>query len=353
MKKMVVVSLLTLSMAVGSFSCVSAAALDHTSEIAVQSATDSATNNTDALQTEDQTANTDEKVNEMMKSIENTLASSSDDISSESTTDNGLDSIFGSLFGDSTDQMFSEMNQKLQNGEQISFSELFKNYSPLQLDSSSLFDMSDMGSLFDSSNNDMSITNLKYAVAASDMETTYAESGLSGQSGNCMDLFNSTYGDIASQMQLKTPEIPESFNVNSMLSSEADSIQKAYSSATNSAAFSSVKNNISISDIFSKARSGVSSKSLASTSTLKSMLSQTSGSNKSSVLSEYNKRKDWLSDKNSSIKQNTRKYQLQQKLAVSDADQSIIEAKKKTGRKQTENEVREEERKKGIVNFKN
>ena len=148
-------------------------------------------------------------------------------------------------------------------------------------------------------------------------------------------------------------KIPESFNVNSMLSSEADSIQKAYSSATNSAAFSSVKNNISISDIFSKARSGVSSKSLASTSTLKSMLSQTSGSNKSSVLSEYNKRKDWLSDKNSSIKQNTRKYQLQQKLAVSDADQSIIEAKKKTGRKQTENEVREEERKKGIVNFKN
>lgn len=78
MKKMVVVSLLTLSMAVGSFSCISAAALDHTSEIAVQSATDSATNNTDALQTEDQTANTDEKVNEMMKSIENTLASSSD-----------------------------------------------------------------------------------------------------------------------------------------------------------------------------------------------------------------------------------------------------------------------------------
>ena len=353
MKKIVVVSLLTLSMAVGSFSCVSAAALDHTSEIAVQSATDSATNNTDALQTEDQTGNTDEKVNEMMKSIENTLASSSDDISSDSTLDNGLDAIFGSLFGDSTDQMFSEMNQKLQNGEQISFSELFKNYSPLQLDSSSLFDMSDMGSLFDRSNSDMSITNLKYAVAASDMETTYAESDLSGQSGNCMDLFNSTYGDIASQMQLKTPEIPESFNVNSMLSSEADSIQKAYSSATNSAAFSSVKNNISISDIFSKARSGVSSKSLASTSTLKSMLSQTSGSNKSSVLSEYNKRKDWLSDKNSSIKQNTRKYQLQQKLAVSDADQSIIEAKKKTGRKQTENEVREEERKKGIVNFKN
>ena len=345
MKKMVVMSLLTLSMVAGSFSYVCAASLNHTSEIAVQSAAD----NTDTPQIENQTTNADEKANEMMKSIENTLSSSLDDISSDSTTDNGLDSIFGSLFGDSTDQMFSEMNQKLQNGEQISFSELFKNYSPLQLDSSSLFDMSDMGSLFDSSNNDMSITNLKYAVAASDMETTYAESGLSGQSGNCMDLFNSTYGDIASQM----PEIPESFNVNSMLSSEADSIQKAYSSATNSAAFSSVKNNISISDIFSKARSGVSSKSLASTSTLKSMLSQTSGSNKSSVLSEYNKRKDWLSDKNSSIKQNTRKYQLQQKLAVSDADQSIIEAKKKTGRKQTENEVREEERKKGIVNFKN
>ena len=349
MKKLVVMSLLTLSMVAGSFSYVCAASLNHTSEIAVQSAAD----NTDTPQIENQTTNADEKANEMMKSIENTLSSSLDDISSDSTTDNGLDSIFGNLFGDSTDQMFSEMNQKLQNGEQISFSELFKNYSPLQLDSSSLFDMSDMGSLFDSSNNDMSITNLKYAVAASDMETTYAESGLSGQSGNCMDLFNSTYGDIASQMQLKTPEIPESFNVNSMLSSEADSIQKAYSSATNSAAFSSVKNNISISDIFSKARSGVSSKSLASTSTLKSMLSQTSGSNKSSVLSEYNKRKDWLSDKNSSIKQNTRKYQLQQKLAVSDADQSIIEAKKKTGRKQTENEVREEERKKGIVNFKN
>lgn len=325
MKKLVVMSLLTLSMVAGSFSYVCAASLNHTSEIAVQSAAD----NTDTPQIENQTTNADEKANEMMKSIENTLSSSLDDISSDSTTDNGLDSIFGSLFGDSTDQMFSEMNQKLQNGERISFSELFKNYSPLQLDSSSLFDMSDMGSLFDSSNNDMSITNLKYAVTASNMETAYAESDLSGQSGNCMDLFNSTYGDIASQMQLKTPKIPESFNVNSMLSSEADSIQKAYSSATNSAAFSSVKNNISISNIFSKAQSGVSSKSLASSATLKSMLSQTSGSNKSSVLSEYNKRKDWLSDKNSSIKQNTRKYQLQQKLAVSDADQSFLKLKRK------------------------
>ena len=143
MKKMVVMSLLTLSMVAGSFSYVCAASLNHTSEIAVQSAAD----NTDTPQIENQTTNADEKANEMMKSIENTLSSSLDDISSDSTTDNGLDSIFGSLFGDSTDQMFSEMNQKLQNGEQISFSELFKNYSPLQLDSSSLFDMSDMGSL--------------------------------------------------------------------------------------------------------------------------------------------------------------------------------------------------------------
>ncbi len=71
--------------------------------------------------------------------------------------------------------------------------------------------MSDMGSLFDSSNNDMSITNLKYAVAASDMETTYAESDLSGQSGNCMDLFNSTYGDIASQMQTENTRNPGKF----------------------------------------------------------------------------------------------------------------------------------------------
>ncbi len=207
MKKMVVMSLLTLSMVAGSFSYVCAASLNHTSEIAVQSAAD----NTDTPQIENQTTNADEKANEMMKSIENTLSSSLDDISSDSTTDNGLDSIFGSLFGDSTDQMFSEMNQKLQNGEQISFSELFKNYSPLQLDSSSLFDMSDMGSLFDSSNNDMSITNLKYAVAASDMETTYAESGLSGQSGNCMDLFNSTYGDIASQNAAENTRNPGKF----------------------------------------------------------------------------------------------------------------------------------------------
>ena len=77
------------------------------------------------------------------------------------------------------------------------------------------------------------------------------------------------------------------------------------------------------------------------------------GSFKDLSREQADKRKDWLSDKNSSIKQNTRKYQLQQKLAVNDADQSIIEAKKKTERKQTEKEVREEERKKGIVNFKN
>ena len=143
MKKLVVMSLLTLSMVAGSFSYVCAASLNHTSEIAVQSAAD----NTDTTSNrKSEPRNADEKANEMMKSIENTLSSSLDDISSDSTTDNGLDSIFGSLFGDSTDQMFSEMNQKLQNGERISFSELFKNYSPLQLDSSNLFDMSDMGS---------------------------------------------------------------------------------------------------------------------------------------------------------------------------------------------------------------
>ena len=94
MKKMVVMSLLTLSMVAGSFSYVCAASLNHTSEIAVQSAAD----NTDTPQIENQTTNADEKANEMMKSIENTLSSSLDDISSDSTTDNGLDSIFGSLF---------------------------------------------------------------------------------------------------------------------------------------------------------------------------------------------------------------------------------------------------------------
>lgn len=40
MKKMVVMSLLTLSMVAGSFSYVCAASLNHTSEIAVQSAAD-------------------------------------------------------------------------------------------------------------------------------------------------------------------------------------------------------------------------------------------------------------------------------------------------------------------------
>ena len=72
MKKMVVMSLLTLSMVAGSFSYVCAASLNHTSEIAVQSAAD----NTDTPQIENQTTNADEKANEMMKSIENTFASS-------------------------------------------------------------------------------------------------------------------------------------------------------------------------------------------------------------------------------------------------------------------------------------
>lgn len=345
MKKVVVAGILAMAMLIGNNSYAQAAEINNMDSIQTS---DGANNITSG----DTITSSDVKLNNMIQSIESTLASDSED-SSTGQNDKNMDSIFGSLFGDSTDQMFAEMNKKLQNGEQISFSQLFDTYSPLQLDSSNLYDMSDMGSLLSKSDDDMSITNLKYALAASDMETTYSNIDLSGQSANCMELFNSTYGDLASQMQLKTPEIPESFNVNSMLSSEADSIQKAYSSATNSAAFSSVKNNISISNIFSKAQSGVSSKSLASSSTLKSMLSQTSGSNKSSVLSEYNKRKDWLGDKNSSLAQNTKKYQKQQELTINDADKSLSEAKKKLSRSETEKAVRDEERKNGIVNYKN
>lgn len=345
MKKVVVSGLLVMTLIIGNHRSVLAEDLNY-ADSAKNMETTTGTTSQDVL------SDSDVKLNKMIQSIESTLAADSSD-SLEKANDDNLDSVFGSLFGDSTDQMFSEMSQKLQNGEQISFSELFNNYSPLQLDSGSLFDMSDMESLFSKSNDDMSITNLKYALAASDMETTYSNMDLSGQSANCMELFNNTYGDLASQMQLKTPEIPESFNVNSMLSSEADAIQKAYSSATNSEAFSSVKNNISIGSIFSKAQGGVSSKSLASSSTLKSMLSQTSGSNKSTVLSEYNKRKDWLSDKNSSLAQSTKKYKKEQELTISDADKSIAEAQKKLSRKETEKEIRNEERKNGIVNYKN
>ena len=103
MKKMVVMSLLTLSMVAGSFSYVCAASLNHTSEIAVQSAAD----NTDTPQIENQTTNADEKANEMMKSIENTLSSSLDDISSDSTTDTSevMNSFIESLKLDSTERI--------------------------------------------------------------------------------------------------------------------------------------------------------------------------------------------------------------------------------------------------------
>lgn len=186
------------------------------------------------------------------------------------------------------DGVFADMASALQSGTSLSLSQAIQNNSDLSISSDSQFDLSDMNLIASTMNSmDTGVINTEYQNLVSGLANSYSSTDLSGNSGNCMNLFDSTYGGIAEQLTLENPEIPEGFSVSNMINSASDIVSSTYSDASNSGSFSSVKGSVSIGKIFSAANSGLSMASLASESEMKGLIAGIDASNYASAMSSY------------------------------------------------------------------
>lgn len=222
-----------------------------------------------------------------------------DSSSAESMADMGSSLT---IFDTDLNSVFDMMTNSLVDGKDVSFSSVFNQMGNFSISTDSYLDTSSMQL---SDGTDFGIVNLQYCSLAEKMIDQFGDGSLSGQSQGCLSLFNNTYGDIVSEIQLEEPTIPEGFDVNSMLESSQNAVDSAYSQATSSGSFASIKNSISIGKVFSLAKKGLSMPSLASTSDLQGMIKDSTSSQKKTISGEYDTRRTWINEKRNDVKQNT------------------------------------------------
>lgn len=194
----------------------------------------------------------------------------------ETETDSGLTDV-SSFYN----EVFSSCMTNAANKSDISstlsnMNSVFDGNTEISVGSYQLFDLS--GTSLEN-NVDLSILNIQYAGLSLDLVESQID--LSGSSTNAVSLFNNTYGDLASQLTLKSPSIPESFSSQDMIALGQEAINSTKSSVLNSDTFQTVKNNIDISSVVNTAKNGLtntvlSADNLQSSSSLSSTLSDIS-----------------------------------------------------------------------------
>ena len=105
---------------------------------------------------------------------------------------------------------------------------------------------------------DVGLLNLQYMALSQTYTDSFVKAESSQQSINCMELFNATYGDLASSLKLEEPKIPDGFDPNKMVSDMSKKMGDTYLKSTTKGSFGDIKNSISIGNIFSTAQKGMS-----------------------------------------------------------------------------------------------
>ena len=105
---------------------------------------------------------------------------------------------------------------------------------------------------------DTGLLNLQYMALSQVYTDSFVKAESSQQSINCMELFNATYGDLASSLKLEEPKIPDDFDPNKMVEKMSTEMGKMYIDSTTKGSFGNIKNSISIGNIFSTAQKGMS-----------------------------------------------------------------------------------------------
>ena len=105
---------------------------------------------------------------------------------------------------------------------------------------------------------DTGLLNLQYMALSQVYTDSFVKAESSQQSINCMELFNATYGDLASSLKLEEPKIPDDFDPNKMVEKMSTEMGKMYINSTTKGSFGNIKSSISIGNIFSTAQKGMS-----------------------------------------------------------------------------------------------
>lgn len=221
------------------------------------------------------------------------------------------------------DGMFSDMRDSLAKGEAFTLSGMIADHSDMDLSTEGMFDLSDTG--LSGKSIDMGVTNLEYSVLASEMMDVYKGTDLSGTSAGCVELFQQSFGDLASQVKLDEMRIPEGFTVENMITSANAAVDSAYAGATSNPSFANIKGSISIGPVFAIANQGLSMPELASTESMQSLMKSADRANYRKMKGEYHASTSDLSDKQESLNHNLRSNVEENFLNMVDMDNSIID----------------------------
>ena len=154
------------------------------------------------------------------------------------------------------DTVFNYMKNSLDVGEDISLSSAFSSSTGLEIPSNLMYDLSDCGL---TGTVDASSINLQYADLTTNLSDTFntASLDLSSKTVNATTLFENTYGDLASELQVEKATLPSDFNFSSLSAQNQSSINEAYNSAFSNSDYNSIKNKVSTSSVFEEASKGL------------------------------------------------------------------------------------------------
>lgn len=177
-------------------------------------------------------------------------------------------SLYGSL---SYDAAFEMMKNSLDKGEPISLTDAFIATGGLTVPDNFMYDLSESGL---TGTLDKTQLNFEYANLINKMNADSAAMSLnlSSQSIGAVNLFESQYGDLASELQLESATLPEGFTMAEISANNNNIVNNLYSQAYSESDFASIRSSIDVSGIFNKASQGVDTYSLASADDLQNTL---------------------------------------------------------------------------------
>lgn len=146
--------------------------------------------------------------------------------------------------------IYEDMKTAISNGEDFTLAEIMadNSFGDYLSNGSALHDV-DVTGMAELVTGNMAVINTNYNNIINNLTDTYYSNELS--TTDCLTLFSQTYSGV--DLSLAEYSIPDSFAVDSLLSSASANINSMYQSAISSNDFAGIKNQISISSIFETA----------------------------------------------------------------------------------------------------
>lgn len=193
------------------------------------------------------------------------------------------------------DDVYQMMKNSLDAGESVKLTEAFAMSEGLEIPNNMMYDLSDCGM---DGTVDASSINLEYASLLTQMDTNYdtAMEDLSSFSVSTTDLFNNTYGDLVKDMQISEATLPSNFSFENLTTQNTTSMDNTYKNILNSSDYTTIKNNVSLGNVFQQAANGPSKYGLMSGEDMETLLGDYSADAESNYKTKKSASKTWHSN---------------------------------------------------------